>query len=147
MTLPAEYPPTEPLHLSALDVDVEVWNGTVDIVIPFYPTGEIASETRPLDTDSITLNIEVRYQACNDSECLLPRTERFSLELATDVIDVPRIGPHTGHGQREGNYDGTPALRRLLWRKAKENPVGLLKFAWKSIRMELAARRRHKNQG
>jgi hypothetical protein len=145
-TLPTEFPPTEPLHLAALDVDLEVWSGEVDIVIPFYATGELASESRPLDTDSITLNIEVRYQACNDQECLLPRTERFPLELPLDVVDVPRLGPHTGHGQREGSYDSMPAMRRLLWRKIKENPLSLPKFLWKNIKMQLAARRRRKNQ-
>lgn len=146
-TLPAEYPPTEPLYLAALDVDLQVWSGEVDIVIPFYATGELASETRPLDTDSVTLDIEVRYQACNDQECLLPRTERFSLDLALNVIDVPSLGVHVGHGQREGSYDSRPALRRLLWRKIKENPQGFPKFIWKNIRMELAARRRRKGRG
>jgi len=115
--------------------------------VRFYPTGELASESRPLDTDSTTLNIEVRYQACNDQECLLPRTERFTLELPLDVIDVPRLGVHTGHGQREGSYDSMPAMRRLMWRKVKTNPLSLPKFLWKNIRMELAARRRRKNQG
>jgi len=127
-----------------LDVDLHVWSGTVDIVVPFYPTGEIVSETRPLDLDSIPLDIEVRYQACNDQECLLPRTERFSLNLALDVIDVPRLGPHRGHGQREGSYDSMPAMRRLLWRKIKEHPMGLPRFLWKTIKMERAARRRRK---
>ena len=37
-----------------------------------------------------------------------------------DVIDVPSLSMHTGHGQREGSYDSTPAMRRLLWRKIRE---------------------------
>ena len=96
--------------------------------------------------DSAPITIEVRYQACNDQECLLPSTERFALELPMEVVDVPRLGPHRGHGQREGNYDSMPAMRRLLWRKIKANPLGLPKFLWKNIRMELAARRRLKRQ-
>lgn len=145
--LPTEFPPTEPLHLAAMGVDLQVWSGEVDIVIPFYATGELASESRPLDTDCATLNIEVRYQACNDQECLLPRTEHFSLELPLDVVDVPRLGPHVGHGQREGSYDSMPAMRRLMWRKVKANPLSLPKFLWKNVRIELAARRRRKHQG
>ena len=144
-TLPAEYPPTERLHLAALDVDLEVWSDEVDIVIPFYATGELVSETRPLDVESATLEVEVRYQACNDQECLLPRTERLSLELPLDVVDVPNLSVHTGHGQREGSYDGKPGLRRLLWRKAREHPLSVPKFLWKNIRMEIAARKRMKN--
>ena len=66
-------------------------------------------------------------------------------EITDDNIDIRR--PHLGHGQREGSYDSMPAMRRLLWRKIKANPMGFPKFVWKSIRMELAARRRRKSQG
>ncbi len=143
-TLPSESPPTETLHLDSMGVDLEVWSETVDIVVPFYATGELASETRPLDSDGITLDVEVRYQACNDNECLLPRTENLSLDLPLDVIDVPSLGMHTGHGQREGGFDSTPAMRRLVWRKFKQNPMALPRLMYKSIKLELAARRRAK---
>jgi len=141
-TLPVEYPPTEPLHLAALGLDLNVFSGTVDIVVPFYANGELASETRPLDSDSIDISVTVRYQACTDEACLLPKTERFSLSLAMDVIDVPRLGIHTGHGQREGSFNSMPAMRRLLMRKVKQNPLSLPKFLWKNLKLELAARRR-----
>lgn len=142
MTLPPEFPPTEPLHLASMGLDLHVFSGTVDIVVPFYAVGELASETRPLDVDSVDINVEVRYQACTDDECLLPRTERFTLNLPLEVIDVPSLSMHTGHGQREGSYDSTPAMRRLFLRKFKRNPLGLPKFIWKMIKLELAARRR-----
>jgi len=143
-TLTTEFPPTEHLHLQAMGVDLEVWSGTVDIVVPFYARGELASETRPLDADRITLEVQVRYQACNENECLLPQTETFKLDLPMDVIDVPRLGPHLDHGQREGNYDSMPAMRRLIRRKLIQNPLGLPKFIWKNLKLELAARKRRK---
>ncbi len=115
-TLDPELPPTETLQLEAMGVDLEVWSGTVDIAVPFYARGELASETRPLDADTIDIHVEVRYQACTDQECPLPRTETFTLSPAMDVIDVPRLGIHLGHGQRECDYDSVPAMRRLLWR-------------------------------
>lgn len=142
--LPMQGPATERLHMASIGVDLNVWSGEVDLVVPFFPNGELASETRPLDSDSMTLQVEVRYQACDDQQCLLPRSEHFELELPLDVIDVPQLGMHTGHGQREGSYDSTPALRRLIWRKAKQHPLGLLKFIWKNIKMNLAAKRRSK---
>ena len=141
-TLDTQLPPTETLHLESMNVDLEVWSGTVDIVIPFYAKGELASETRPLDSLEAEVEVAVRYQACTDNECLLPRTETFKLNLAMDVIDVPQLGMHVGHGQREGGYDSTPAFRRLIWRKFKQHPLGLFTFIWKNIRMELAARKR-----
>lgn len=144
-TLPTEFPATETLHLESMGVDLEVWSNTVDIVVPIYAKGELVSEVRPLDSDGIALDIKVRYQACNDSECLLPRTESLSLDVPMDVIDVPRLGIHTGHGQREGSYDSTPALRRLLKRKFKQNPLSFPRFIWKNIKLEWAARKRRKS--
>jgi hypothetical protein len=119
--MPPELPPTEKLTLPDI-AELNVWHDTVDLIYPFYATGELASECRPLDVPSVDITVRVRYQACTDSECLLPKTESFSLTLALDVIDIPAIDIHRGHGQREGNYDGTPALRRLVARKIRENP-------------------------
>ena len=126
-TLEAELPPTETLHLEAMGVDLEVWSGTVDIAVPFYARGELASETRPLDAATIDIQVTVRYQACTDQQCLLPTTETFTLSPAMDVIDVPRLGVHVGHGQRESDYDSTPALRRTAklgdaWYPGSRNP-------------------------
>ena len=84
------------------------------------------------------------YQACDDTTCLLPRTERLSLELPLDVVDIPSVSLHRGHGQREGRYDGTPHLRRLLLRKLRKRPLALPKFLWKNLRLELQARGRRR---
>ena len=143
-TLEPEFPPTEHLHLQSMGVDLQVWSGTVDIVVPFYARGELASETRPLDTDTVTLEVQVRYQACNENECLLPRTETLRLDIPMDVVDVPRLGIHLGHGQREESYDSMPAMRRLIRRKLVQNPLGLPRFIWKNLKLELAARKRRK---
>ncbi len=141
-TLAPEWPPTKELYLEAMDVNLLVWSGTVDVVIPFYAVGELVSETRPLDRDEIDIEVSVRYQACTDSECLLPVSETLRLTLPLDVIDVPSLGMHKGHGQREGSFDSTPALRRLIWRKFKQNPLALPRFIFNSIKLERAARRR-----
>jgi hypothetical protein len=137
-------PPTEPLRLEAMDVELQVWSGTVDIVVPFYATGELASEARPLDMPSASLEVTLRYQACDDTTCLLPKTEKLTLELPLDVVDIPNLAMHQGHGQREAAFDGAPHMRRLMLRKVRKNPLGLVKFIAKSIRLELGARRRRK---
>ncbi len=139
-------PATTPHRLAGTGVELEVWSGTVDIVVPVYPVGELASEVRPLDMDTTQIEVHVRYQACNDDTCLLPRTETFHLEVPLDVIDIPAIPLHQGHGQREGAYDGTPHLRRLLLRKIRRHPLGFLRYIARSIRLELAARRRKPHQ-
>lgn len=137
-------PPTETLRLESMDVGLPVWSGTVDIVVPFYAVGELASEVRPLDWESVTPEVTVRYQACSQDLCLLPKTEKLSIEVPLDVIDIPKLSMHTGHGQREATYSGTPHLRRLLLRKLRRHPLGFLRFIAKSIRLEGEARRRRK---
>lgn len=136
--MPPEFPKTEKLTLPGI-AELNVWHGTVDLVYPFYATGELASECRPLDMSSIEIKVSVRYQACTDQECLLPKTEHFTLSLDLDVIDIPAIDIHTGHGQRQGNYDGEAALKRLLIRKIKQNPLGLPIFLVKTIWLQMGA--------
>ncbi len=139
------FPETHSLELPGIDAVLPVWDGTVDVTIPFYPVGELASETRPLDQESITLDVMVRYQACDDEACLLPKTETLSIEVPLDVIDVPALGMHMGHGQREAEYDSMPHMRRLFLRKARKDPLGLLRFIATNVKLELQARRRRKN--
>ena len=71
-----------------------------------------------------------------------PKTERLALELALDVIDVPSLGLHAGHGQREGNFNAGPHMVRLAFRKLRKYPLGLPRFILKVMRRELAAKRR-----
>ncbi|MFT5482248.1 MAG: hypothetical protein ACI9GW_000897 [Halieaceae bacterium] len=137
-------PPTESLHLENMVVDLQVWSGAVDIVVPFYAKGELASEARPLDSDDIDIQLTERYQACTENECLLPKTETYTLTLPMDVIDVPALALHQGHGQREGSYSSVPALKRLLWRKFKAHPLGLPRYIWKTLRLEIQAWRRRR---
>ena len=138
-------PPSRTLHVAG--VDLEVWSGTVDLVVPFYAQGELASETRPLDRSEAPVDVEIRYQACTDQECLLPRTETLTLSLPLDVIDVPALSLHMGHGQREGSYSSMPAMRRLLWRKVRAYPPGFFKYLFKTMKLNLQARKRARHEG
>jgi hypothetical protein len=133
--LPMQSPATHSLHLASIDETLEVWSGRVDLIIPLYPVGELVSECRPLDAPEVGVTVNVTFQACNDSECLLPETRRLTLTLPLDVVDVPNLAIHTGHGQREGNYDSTPAMKRLVWRKTRGNPLRLVQFLWRQMRM------------
>ena len=134
------HPPTKTLHVAG--ADLEVWSGTVDIVLPFYAKGELASETRPLDMTEAPIEVKIRYQACTDDECLLPKTETLSFSLPLDVIDVPALSLHMGHGQREGSYSSMPAMLRLILRKARAYPPGLFKYIYKTMKLSFAARKR-----
>ncbi|MDJ0786697.1 MAG: protein-disulfide reductase DsbD family protein [Myxococcota bacterium] len=141
----AVYPETRPLRLPSLELELPVFDGSFDVTIPFYADGRVASETRPLDQDHVTLAVRVRYQACDDEQCLLPKSEVLRLDVPLDVVDVPKLGMHLGHGQREASWDATPHMLRMLARGIRQKPTGFLRFIGKSIRLELAARRRRRS--
>jgi hypothetical protein len=96
---------------------LQFWGGVVDIRVPIYAASELSSEVAPLDRESVTIDVIVGYQACDHEICRLPRTEKFMLEAALNVTEVPAILIHQEHGQREGNYDGSAHWERLLKRK------------------------------
>lgn len=141
VALPMEVPPTTPLHLNALDIDLNVWSGTVNLSIPLYPVGELVSECRPIDERKVEISVDVTFQACTDETCLLPQTRTLTLRVELEEVDVPNLPIHTGHGQREGNYDSTPAMKRLIWRKVRKNPLRLLQFLWNQKRMDRRSKR------
>ena len=63
------YPPTTPLRLEAAGLTLPVWSGTVDVQIPVYALSRFVSECHPVDQESATLEVTVRYQACDDAVC------------------------------------------------------------------------------
>ncbi len=68
-----EYPGTVPFSIDGLDEQFDVFEGGVEVVVP------LVSAIR--EGDSIPLDIEVLYQACNESECFLPKTEQLHVEI------------------------------------------------------------------
>ena len=72
------YPPTKPLELEALGVTLNVFSGVVLIAVPITATAELF---QPREQDSITLDIDVFYQAGSATYCYLPRTVNLSLEV------------------------------------------------------------------
>ncbi len=90
-------PPSEPLRLEVLDADLQVWSGTVDIAVPIWANSELVCIMRPVDPNVVTLDVTVRYQACDDTTCLMPRTERLRVEVPLAPHDVPAFLDGTGH--------------------------------------------------
>lgn len=116
-----EVPPTHPLEFPGLESPLQVWDGGVDFVIPVYANTELGRALQGESDPSIDVEVTVRYQACDDAQCFIPRTR-------TMTLTVP-----VAHGVRPGfsrmKYSGTAAidmdsdshLRRLVERKTGEH--------------------------
>ena len=77
-----QYPPTKPFRVEALNEEFQVFEGRVEIVVP------LVSAVR--EGEHVSIDVEVRYQACDDRECFLPQTERLHLEAPLGALNRPQ---------------------------------------------------------
>lgn len=110
------YPSTEPLRLESMGMTLPVWSGLIDVIIPFYADSSFGDPSADFNSGSVELTVSVRYQACDDEVCFLPKTESFTIQIELDALDVPNIDAETREGH-VANFDGNPHLRRLIERK------------------------------
>ncbi len=109
-------PATQPLVLSGLGVTLHVWSGTVDIVVPVWADSRLVCVTRPVDVPSATLEVTVRYQACDEATCMVPRTERLQVTVPVEPHDVPNIDLLAKNGQKVTSMDSMTHLDKLVRR-------------------------------
>ena len=114
----------------------------VDIAVPFYPRAELVSECRPLDRDSVPIEVLVRYQACDNATCLMPRNASFRFDIGLEPVDMPNLAFHGDTGQRKSPMDSAPHLRRLVLRQLRHHPLGALRSIVGQIRLRIERRRR-----
>lgn len=69
----ARYPDTVPFKIDGLPEEFQVFDADTRIIVPI--------ESRIREPGTVALDIEVRYQACNERECFTPRTERLRVEF------------------------------------------------------------------
>ncbi|MEM9464056.1 MAG: protein-disulfide reductase DsbD domain-containing protein [Actinomycetota bacterium] len=118
---PMTSPPTHPFSLPGIAEPLHVWDGTVDFVIPFFANSAIVPTLRS-GASSITIEVSVRYQACDDQQCFLPQTRTIDLEVPIDFGVMPAFEGMPGRGATVIDMDSTAHMERLFVRKAAERP-------------------------
>jgi len=68
-------PPTHPLSLSDLGIELNVWEGQVDFALPVWIDDRISGVTREHAMSDVPLTITIKYQACDDRVCRIPQQE------------------------------------------------------------------------
>ena len=69
-----EYPPVRPFRVGGLDEEFNVSEGSLHLLLPF------ALNVAP-ETGERTLKVSVSWQACSQSECLLPELQVIEISL------------------------------------------------------------------
>ena len=83
------YPKTKPLVFDTLDVTLNVYEGVVDVAIPVSLTAEVMNWTIRDKPKSIEIPLNVRYQACSDTVCYPPKTEKLSVTVPVSQLLMP----------------------------------------------------------
>jgi peroxiredoxin len=85
----AVYPASETYDMAALGMRFNVFTATVDIAIPVTVTSELLKLGHPRDIDSIRIDVNINYQACNDTMCSPPRMLQTGFEAPLGDLILP----------------------------------------------------------
>lgn len=105
-------PPTTPLTLSGSGQTLQVYEGDVVLRLP------VAQNARAMvkgdDGRYVTISGQVRWQACNDVECLLPASLPFSFRVEAGFPVLGDMGPGEG---RVPAMNGASHFKKLIDRR------------------------------
>ena len=76
------YPQSQPFRVEGLDEEFNVFTGNVEICV------ELDSSLREVET--VPIDVEVRYQACDDHECFVPQTVKLHLDVPLGALTRPQ---------------------------------------------------------
>jgi len=113
---PAQAPPTHLLELPGLDDPLHVWEGTAEFVFPVYAASTLGRAISDGVT-SIAVEVTVRYQACDDAQCFVPRTQTLTLQVPIGRGAMPNFGKMRGITGHTVEMDSAAHMKRLIKRK------------------------------
>lgn len=109
---PPIYPPTTTHVLSGSGESLQIFEGDVQIRVPIT---HLSNGLDKSDDGSLVLRVEgtVRWQACDDEACHLPRTERFSIE-------IPAVAHNAAGSNPDRPEDTLTHMTKLAARRTDE---------------------------
>ena len=113
---PVEKPPTYGFDLPGVDEPLQVWDGTADFVFPVYAASTLGRAVEE-GVASIGVEITVRYQACDEAQCFIPRTQTLRLEVPIGLGAMPNLGEMHGITGQTVEMDSMAHMKRLVERK------------------------------
>ena len=113
---PAEKPPTYAFDLLGVDEPLQVWDGTAEFVFPVYAASTLGGEVED-GVASIGVEITIRYQACDEAQCFIPRTRTLRLEVPIGLGAMPNLGEMHGITGETVKMDSMAHMKRLVERK------------------------------
>ena len=116
---PAESKPTHLFELPGVSQPLQVWDGTVDFTMNVWADsvlGKIIAD----GAESIEVDVTIRYQACNNTECFIPRTRTLRLEIPTGLSTRPNFSRSRAIVGDVVDMDSATHMKRLIERQTAD---------------------------
>lgn len=112
----ATTPGTHELRLPGVAEPLHVWDGTVDFVMDVWGDSVLGSALAA-GTESIEVDVTVRYQACDDAQCFIPRSRTLKLDVPLAIGAMPNSPRLRGIAGATVEMDWESHIKRLVERK------------------------------
>lgn len=80
------YPPTKIKNFEALEVQLPIYEGVVDVSVPITANAKILNWTLRDKPESIDVNVTINYQTCSESICYLPKSETVTMTIPLGAL-------------------------------------------------------------
>ena len=109
-------PATHEFELPGVAEPLHVWDETVDFVMDVWADSTLGKAIVK-GTESIEVEVTVRYQACDDDRCFIPLSRTLSLTVPVAVGPVPNSPRFSGTSAETVDMDWVSHMKRLVERK------------------------------
>ena len=116
---PAEREPTHQLELPGVSQPLHVWDGTVDFTMNVW-ADSVLGKTIADGAESIEVDVTIRYQACDSTQCFIPRTRTLRLEIPTGMSTRPNFGRSRAMVGDVVDMDSATHMKRLIERQTAD---------------------------
>jgi len=111
-----EAPPTHEFELPGVSEPLRVWDRSVDFVMDVW-ADSMLGKAIAAGTDSIEVEVTVRYQACDDAQRLIPRSRTLTLDVPLAIGAMPNSPRFNGITGATVDMDLDTHMKRLVERK------------------------------
>jgi len=115
---PARTPATTTLTLPGVPDPLHVWDGTIDFVMDVWGDSTIGAEIAE-GAESMEIDVTIRYQACDDHRCFIPRSRTLTLEVPLALGAMPNSPRLRGINGATVPMDWARHMKRLVDRKSR----------------------------
>lgn len=119
-------PPTHPLQLPGLDLELAVWEGRVDFVIPLSIDDRVTDFMKDTAAEKLEFSVDIHYQACDDQVCHIPQSTTLHISVPISAYTAPSMLRMAA--AEASSMDSAKHMKRLVRRGLMRSPIRGMRF-------------------